>query len=822
MAPSRKAGRLGLSLAGGGFRASLFHVGVLRRLAELDVLRRVEVLSTVSGGSITGALYVLLLKKYLERAQPRPAQDGAPVVSLSRDEYIEIVCELEQLLVRGVQKNLRTRLLMNPLGTLLVLVTGDSLSRRMARLYERHLLCDVVKELRVAPAPWWRPRWLWPGQIRMKELVVRPGGLPITEGLGAYNTRQRAVGGSAVTSIMINATSLNSGGRFCFSAVELGDWYLGYFRESEFDQLLARKSLLALDDDALRAVAVGGEAARVAALALRHRTSAHVVNDDAWSRLFDVPTFPGMLDQAAFGLLRPAKLAAWYLRVGRTREPPVLGGLSVDEHTAALWAALRVIDPDVEAQLRTAVLATPTLINDLADYLLELYLLRTAERASHRIATQWDDIRVGHAVGASACFPPVFPPFLVYGIYDDLHVPRLGLTDGGVYDNMGVTALLDEGCTEIIASDTSGLFNTKPVSAGGQVGLALRIPDLLMRALGGLQRSGLRERRRVSRILAELAAEQTPLQQELAMFQADRALDALVYFHISSPRVDPAEPQDMHGVVPPLRIDVDPLDIARLRTDLDGFGDVEVAALVNHGYDMADRHVRRYAPDLIDVDIDPPRQPRAFDGPNATRARSRLILEVGGARFFRALKLRTPVATAFTAVAAAAVLMLAWRQQLTIETIVGAVAAVVQAEVGLLSSILETVLRVPPPASQSPMVMIGLLGVVVVLVLWRAARRTRKSAAQGRPRPFVRRLITFRKWFRALSGNLLWGLLGLPAIIAGVGAVMAWVSYLFFHLPFMRAVRIPREAHGRSVPRHEHDIVARRERAQRGAPAGGG
>lgn len=48
-------GKVGLALSGGGFRAALFHIGVLARLAELDVLRHVEVLSCVSGGSILGA-----------------------------------------------------------------------------------------------------------------------------------------------------------------------------------------------------------------------------------------------------------------------------------------------------------------------------------------------------------------------------------------------------------------------------------------------------------------------------------------------------------------------------------------------------------------------------------------------------------------------------------------------------------------------------------------------------------------------------------------------------------------------------------------------
>ncbi len=43
-------GKVGLALSGGGFRASLYHIGVLAALAERDVLRGVEVLSCVSGG----------------------------------------------------------------------------------------------------------------------------------------------------------------------------------------------------------------------------------------------------------------------------------------------------------------------------------------------------------------------------------------------------------------------------------------------------------------------------------------------------------------------------------------------------------------------------------------------------------------------------------------------------------------------------------------------------------------------------------------------------------------------------------------------------
>jgi NTE family protein len=44
-----------LCLSGGGFRASLFHLGALRRLNELGILSQVDCLSSVSGGSIISA-----------------------------------------------------------------------------------------------------------------------------------------------------------------------------------------------------------------------------------------------------------------------------------------------------------------------------------------------------------------------------------------------------------------------------------------------------------------------------------------------------------------------------------------------------------------------------------------------------------------------------------------------------------------------------------------------------------------------------------------------------------------------------------------------
>jgi NTE family protein len=51
-APKTERQGNGLCLSGGGFRASLFHLGALTRLNELGILEKIDTVSSVSGGSI--------------------------------------------------------------------------------------------------------------------------------------------------------------------------------------------------------------------------------------------------------------------------------------------------------------------------------------------------------------------------------------------------------------------------------------------------------------------------------------------------------------------------------------------------------------------------------------------------------------------------------------------------------------------------------------------------------------------------------------------------------------------------------------------------
>jgi NTE family protein len=58
MAASETADRTkpALALSGGGFRATLYHLGALKRLNELKYLSRFERISSVSGGSIAAGM----------------------------------------------------------------------------------------------------------------------------------------------------------------------------------------------------------------------------------------------------------------------------------------------------------------------------------------------------------------------------------------------------------------------------------------------------------------------------------------------------------------------------------------------------------------------------------------------------------------------------------------------------------------------------------------------------------------------------------------------------------------------------------------------
>jgi predicted acylesterase/phospholipase RssA len=192
------AGKVGLALSGGGFRAALFHVGVLARLAERGLLRHVEVLSCVSGGSIVGAFYYLKLRRLLQTKEDGEIVDG---------DYLEIVHALAVELLDGVRQNLRGRLATDPAATWKMLSSHYSRTDRAGELFQELFFARVANDARAEGGPW-----------RMTDLLVEPFE---QEGFSLrYENWSRA---AKVPMLVINATSLNTGHNWQFTASWMGE-----------------------------------------------------------------------------------------------------------------------------------------------------------------------------------------------------------------------------------------------------------------------------------------------------------------------------------------------------------------------------------------------------------------------------------------------------------------------------------------------------------------------------------------------------------------------------------------------------------------------
>jgi predicted acylesterase/phospholipase RssA len=193
-------GKVGLALSGGGFRASLFHIGVLARLAECGMLRRIEVLSCVSGGSILGAFYYLKLRGLLQDKRD---------VEITDADYLKLVRTVAVEFSAAVRKDLRGHLFTNVLDNLRMLgSTSFSRTDRVAKLLDDLLYTPVEKRHGEAPGPW-----------RMTDLFVTPAGSGDGFSLRYENWLREA----KVPMLVLNATTLNTGHGWQFTASWMGE-----------------------------------------------------------------------------------------------------------------------------------------------------------------------------------------------------------------------------------------------------------------------------------------------------------------------------------------------------------------------------------------------------------------------------------------------------------------------------------------------------------------------------------------------------------------------------------------------------------------------
>jgi predicted acylesterase/phospholipase RssA len=123
--------KIGLALSGGGFRATLYHLGLVRFLRDADLLRQVTHITSVSGGSIMAAHLALNWDRYT----------GSP------EEFDQAASQLLEFIRLDVRNRILRRF---PLGLLLRgprLLLGLS-NRQLTRTgllesqYEKHLYGD--------------------------------------------------------------------------------------------------------------------------------------------------------------------------------------------------------------------------------------------------------------------------------------------------------------------------------------------------------------------------------------------------------------------------------------------------------------------------------------------------------------------------------------------------------------------------------------------------------------------------------------------------------------------------------------------------------
>ncbi|MCK5898490.1 MAG: patatin-like phospholipase family protein, partial [Methylococcales bacterium] len=424
--------KLGLALSGGGFRASFFHIGILAQMAEQGLLRSIEVISTVSGGSIIGALYYLHVKKLLESKVDSEISD---------QDYVDIVKRIEFDFLKATEKNIRLATFKNIFKNFYMIVSSNySRSNRIAELYNKLLYQTVISSLN--------------SPVEMQELKIYPPESPQYFSPRKHNAFRQA----KVPTLVINATTLNSGRNWQFTAQTMG-------------------------------------------------------------------------------------------------EPP--NGRH-NENT------IKFIDVD-KKPIR----------------------LRRARNGYKSMVKRQQKFPLGYAVAASASVPGLFAPLAIKGLYYDRDKQERVLpllVDGGVFDNQGTEALLDNDCTQFVISDASGQMGIENKINSSAISSFLRVSEIL-------------QDRARSEVLLHLI-EKIRNDSKIAFMDLRKGLSIREISWINE-KDKPAE----RDKISPSKTEAFGVSekvqekLAQMRTDLDAFTEVEAYSLMRDGYLMSAKDLKPFSSD---------------------------------------------------------------------------------------------------------------------------------------------------------------------------------------------------------------------------------
>ncbi len=215
-------GKIGLALSGGGFRSSLFHIGMLAKLAELDLLRGVEYLSCVSGGSIIGAHYYLEVRNLLQSKTD---------AEITREDYIAIVERVQKDFLDGVQTNVRVQVASEWMANAKMIYSSDySRTNRLGELYEE----QIFSRIKSSETPATEAKGA--GKLLLNELKVEPKG----EAPGFSPKDQNWRRAAKVPILVLNATPLNTGHNWQFTTTWMGEPPVGAGSEIDTNYRLRR------------------------------------------------------------------------------------------------------------------------------------------------------------------------------------------------------------------------------------------------------------------------------------------------------------------------------------------------------------------------------------------------------------------------------------------------------------------------------------------------------------------------------------------------------------------------------------------------------
>ena len=158
-----------------------------------------QVISTVSGGSIIGALYYLHVKNLLESKADAEIADA---------DYVELVRAVEQEYREAAASNVRGSGWANLLENFKMAKPTYSRTDRVAELYERRFYAKA-----------WGDRPKRNGRIAMRDLLIEPKGHDGPFDPDEENPRRNA----PVPILLLEATTLNTGHNWRFEAMYVGE-----------------------------------------------------------------------------------------------------------------------------------------------------------------------------------------------------------------------------------------------------------------------------------------------------------------------------------------------------------------------------------------------------------------------------------------------------------------------------------------------------------------------------------------------------------------------------------------------------------------------